>query len=202
MWPWLTFFGSKRTAILLVCCLSLDNKLSESKSFQINSVCRVVVSIFLISRSWNLGDVRQEPEARVGKKEGSYTVVGKRLMSMIRRVFVLWLWFYEDDFWGDLKDDITKLDWAQGRWRWREDQERTRPLSPSSSSFDLQLSQLKGLCRCFCTQLLMSLLCSKRRVDHLPHHFSLIGQSVEFTIKSMIETHMFSVMSCYMSHIS
>ena len=38
------FFGSKRTAILSVCCLSLDNKINESKLFQINSVCRVVVS--------------------------------------------------------------------------------------------------------------------------------------------------------------
>ena len=63
-------------------------------------------------------------------------------------------------------------------------------------------AKTKGLCRCFCTQLLMSLLCSKRWVDHLPHHFSLINHSVEFTNKSMIETHMFSVMSCYMSHIS
>ena len=67
-----------------------------SNNFRMSSRC---FSMILIPRSWNLGDVRQEPEARVGNKEGSYTVVGQRLMIMIRRMFVLWLWFCEVDFW-------------------------------------------------------------------------------------------------------
>ena len=47
-------FGSKRTKILLVCCLSLDNKLSESKSFLINSMSSRCFSITLIWKLKNL----------------------------------------------------------------------------------------------------------------------------------------------------